>query len=84
MVKKIKQDKAIRVKVTKISDDRFKGNHPNGIYTGTISEGFVTQMPELGVRYRVGSLLTSMVTQPLDKNNNFKTLYSTYKLEILK
>lgn len=83
MSNKIKREEAIAVKVTKISDDKFEGNHLNNIFEGYSSEGFVTDMPQIGVRYGVGNLLTSMVTQTLDKDNIFKTLYSTYKLEIL-
>jgi hypothetical protein len=84
MNNKIKREEAIAIKITKLSDDTFEGNHPNNVYAGTVSEGFVTKMPEIGERYSVGSFLTSMVTQTLDKDSVFKTLYSTYKLEILK
>jgi hypothetical protein len=77
-----------RLKLTKLSDDAFEGNHPNGINEGYVIEGFEIEPPTIGERYAVlrskmdsWSFSTSMVTSPLDENGIFKTTYSTYKVE---
>ncbi len=74
-----------RVRLTKLSDDAFDGNHPNGIYEGYIKEGIELVPPTVGERYYVGlasNFSTSPVTKIINKNK-FKTMYSTYKLEYL-
>ncbi len=73
----------LKVKLTKISDDYFKGNHPNGIYKGYIKEGYTPKLPTIGERFYVGAFSTSLVIKELNQENIFKTTYSTYKLEIL-
>lgn len=78
-----------RIKITKLSDDYFKGNHPNGIIEGYAKEGFMINKPKIGERFTVHesklyfSFTTSEVTEELNKDNIFKTTYSTYKLEYL-
>lgn len=76
-------NKRKKVKLTKISDDRFEGNHPNGIYAGHIEKGFMIKEPEIGERFYVGFFSTSPVTELPNEEGIFKTTYSTYKLEIL-
>lgn len=85
-----------KIKLTKISDDKFEGNHPNGINTGFTITGIEVSPPTIGARFGVHhhkeylgeeallpAILTSTVLSTLDSNNEFKTLYSTYKLEYL-
>lgn len=74
------------VKLIKLSDDVYNGNHPNGIYAGIECIGHLqSTKPTVGKRYRfIGltmgdCLLTSIVTEILE-NNKFKTENSTYQL----
>lgn len=73
--------------LTKISDDKFNGNHPNGINQGLVLKGNFTKKPTKGERFyfnseKISYFSTSTVTEELNENGIFKTLYSTYKLEI--
>ncbi len=71
-----------RVRLTKLSDDRFSGSHPNGIIQGYTKEGVLHSSPEVGSAVYVGGMHTSTVTEIVD-TNTFKTLNSTYKIEYL-
>lgn len=78
-----------KVKITKLSDDTFNGKHPNGIYEGYTKIGIEQAPPTLGDRYYVSdpnrmfnSFSTSPVKEIIDENN-FKTIYSTYKIEYI-
>lgn len=76
-----------KVILTKISDDTFNGNHPNGIYTGMVIKGLELNPPTVGERYVVhcqDGFSTSIVTRKPNKDGIFKTMYSTYKLEYVK
>ena len=42
-----------KVKLIKISDDIFGGNHPNGINEGYVKHGFEIEPPTIGNRYFV-------------------------------
>jgi hypothetical protein len=77
-----------RVKLTKLSDDVFGGNHPNGINEGYVAKGFEMNPPTIGERYAVlcskmdfWPFSTSIVQSEVDENGIFKTTYSTYKVE---
>lgn len=73
-----------RIKLTKLSDDYFKGHHPNMIFEGHKESGIVNVLPVIGERFYVGSFSTSMVEEILKQSEKeiiFKTVYSTYKLE---
>lgn len=72
-----------KYRVTKITDDRFDGEHPNGINAGYVAEGYMPFLPTEGEMFYLGHLRTSTVTQALDKNGIFKTNNSTYKLEYI-
>lgn len=71
-----------KVKITKLSDDFFEGNHPNHIYEGYTKIGLESNPPKVGEMYWVNEFHTSLVQEILDENT-FKTLYSTYKIEYL-
>jgi len=71
-----------RIRLTKISDDEFQGNHPNGINAGYIKEGFFTDRPEIGECFYVDNFRTSRVTYIID-DETFQTENSTYRLEYL-
>lgn len=71
-----------RAKLTKIKDNRFGEEHPNGINTGYRREGYLIQEPKVGVSCMLDNFATSMVTKVLD-DNTFETLNSTYKIEYL-
>lgn len=76
----IKHDKIVRI--TKIIDHEFNGNHPNGINTGFIKQGVEVEPPQIGERYYVG---LNFSTSPVTKitKGTIKTTYSTYKLEYI-
>lgn len=72
-------------RLTKLSDDKYEGKHPNGVYEGHTSKGFIVVEPEVESFCWCGSLRTSMITEILEESEKlivFKTLNSTYKLEI--
>ena len=73
---------AKRVRVTKLSDDVFNGNHPNGIQEGFVREGILWQAPKIGESCWVGDFCSSVVTEIIDETT-FKTRNSTYKIEEL-
>jgi hypothetical protein len=70
----------------KLSDERFNGNHPNGINPGSTKK--IETMPEIpivGECYWFGSRRTSIVTEILyltDSEYKFKTLNSTYLVKL--
>lgn len=72
--------------LTKMSDDKFNGKHPNNIDEGYVSSGIITAKPIVGYSCVVGHLVTSIVTEIISENKKkivFKTLNSTYKLEYI-
>lgn len=79
----------MKVRVTKITDDKFKGKHPNGINEGYITEGDEISQPRVGEPYSIFNVngydalefKTSTVTQV--SKTMFKTLNSTYKREVI-
>jgi hypothetical protein len=76
------------VKLTKVSDNRYNGQHPNGIDKGHTITGYpIENKPIIGHRFIVRNLgrflSTSLITEIIDKNT-FKTENSTYKLEYIK
>lgn len=77
-----------KIRLTKVSDDHFEGNHPNGIYTGYVKEGMSKLPPVVGERFYCNSghirdgFSTSTVMEIID-DNTFKSRYSTYKIELL-
>lgn len=79
--------KGDRVILTKLSDDFFEENHPNGIYTGFTQIGELTEDITVGERVLVRGkrfddyLHTSKVVKIID-DTTFKTTYSTYKIEL--
>lgn len=72
----------IKVRITKLKDEVFDGNHPNGIQEGYVKEGILWQAPEVGVSCRLDNFRTSVVTEIIDETI-FKTRNSTYKIEKL-
>lgn len=74
-----------RVKLVKLVDNKFKGEHPNGINTGHEVVGQELAPIAIGKAYVVlagliGSLRTSAVQSLPDEQGIFTTLNSTYKL----
>lgn len=70
--------------LTKLSDDKFEGNHPNGFNVGPTARGTVSQKPKVGISCVVGSIYTSTVSEIVSEEEGrivFKTLNSTYELE---
>ena len=74
-------------KLEKLTDDKFEGLHPNGIYEGHTVLGFIISELTIGERFEIcgaGNFLsTSPVTEIVSitpEETIFKTLNSTYKL----
>ena len=70
------------VKITKIADEKFNGNHPNDINEGYSTTGLLLSDIEVGKPALIGSLRTSLVTGIID-DNQFRTMNSKYKIEYL-
>lgn len=72
------------VRITKVSDDAFGGNHPNGINQGYTASGFeLNGKPTIGYRYHVGDKFSTSIVVAIISKTTFKTLYSTYKLKYM-
>lgn len=74
-----------RVKLIKLVDNKFKGDHPNGINVGHEVVGQEIEPVTVGKAYVVlaglrGSLRTSAVKSLPDEQGIFTTINSTYKL----
>ena len=74
-------------KLEKLTDDKFEGLHPNGIYEGHVVVGHTITNLKIGERFEIlgpGQYLnTSPVTEIISttpEETIFKTLNSTYKL----
>lgn len=73
-------------KLTKVSDDKFKGSHPNKINKDYSITGYFEKSPIIGESFRIigkglrNSLITSVVIEIVNEET-FRTLNSTYKLE---
>ena len=82
----MKAKKGDRVVLTKISDDKFDGNHPNGIIEGYTRVGKLINDVIIGDQVLVVNnthyLRTSEVTEIID-DITFKTENSTYKIEVI-
>lgn len=79
--------KGKKVRVVKLTDDKFNGEHPNGIYEGSERVGYPTEELEVGKRFYISTntnwFMTSLVTEIVD-DKTFKTENSTYSIEIVK
>lgn len=71
--------KGTQVKVTKLSDERFNNDHPNGINPGYEKCGTLLEDIELGYSIRINNLTTSWITEIIDENT-FRTKNSIYKV----
>jgi len=76
------------IKLTKVSDDFFNGNHPNGIYEGYTRIGELQDDITVGKRCHIVHPLTGEYLSTSDVvsfDGEFMiTTYSTYKAELLK
>lgn len=66
--------------ITKISDNHFGGNHPNGINKGYTHLGWSFKPPKVGERFYIGTFSTSIVRKIVNETT-FLTTYSTYKIK---
>jgi len=77
----------MKVKVTKILDDKFNDNHPNKINTGYEKTGdMINSELRVGECVMILTLGTWFSTSPIEEiidNSTFKTANSTYKIEYL-
>lgn len=81
----MKLKKGDSVILTKITDDKFNGEHPNGIIAGYTRSGILQHDIEVGMAVLVIGparyLCTSDVTEIID-DNTFKTRNSTYNIDL--
>ncbi len=73
------------VKLTKLDDTKFNGQHPNGINTGSVRTGKAGRLQVDLVFYMLtdrGLFHTSTVTK-INNDMTFNTLNSVYKVEVL-
>ena len=72
------------IKLTKISDNKFDGNHPNGIIEGTERIGVLAIPIEVGESVMITGIfdyfITSTVTEIID-DHTIKTKNSTYFIQ---
>lgn len=79
----------MRLKITKISDLKFNGNHPNGINKGYTKVSNAENLPVIGERFimtgnRVEDFLATSIVESIDlEEKTFMTTNSKYKYEIL-
>lgn len=75
--------------LTKQSDDKFGGRHPNDIYEGySVRGGYYSEKPTIGETFEISSRMnkyfhTSVVTEIVEETNEriiFTTMNSTYEL----
>ena len=72
------------IEITKLSDDVFDGEHPNGIQAGYVKRGVVYEDPEPGSSFiLVNGFYTSNVKSWDPETGILKTKNSTYKIEVL-
>jgi len=72
-------------KITKLSDDKFEGQHPNFIDEGYVKEGVFIEVPKVGDNFYLHDFRTSIVKEIMSQTEKeiiFKTENSTYKLEL--
>ena len=78
--------KGKKVRLVKLTDDKYNGKHPNGIYEGQEKVGYAQYELTVGMRFYIDSgykwFLTSRVTEIVDERT-FKTDNSTYSIEII-
>ena len=78
------------VKVVKLSDDKYDWFHPNGVFRGYTVYGEIENPPIEGEALLIvkakgdahGWFHTSVITEIVDENT-FKTLNSTYHIEMI-
>lgn len=83
-------ERGTKIRLYKISDDVFEGKHPNDIGAGFEIIGHVVTPLEVGGALFIDHCThrmyewfhTSTITEIIDEQT-FKTLNSTYKIEIL-
>lgn len=78
----------IKARITKVIDDMFEGQHPNGIDVGYTKAGYLIKMPTIDETFKLYSENGAMIfhTSTVVKVVNeyiFETLNSTYKLDLL-
>jgi len=82
-------------KIIKLTDNKFKGKHPNEINEGHTFIGSFESLPEIGTSFTIihekfaayRYFKTSTITKIISQTDNeilFNTLNSTYSLEIIK
>ena len=78
--------KGKKVRLVKLTDDKYNGKHPNGIYEGQERISYAQNELEVGTRFYIDDginwFMTSRVTEIVD-DKTFKTENSTYSIEII-
>ena len=78
--------KGKKVRLVKLTDDKYNGEHPNGIYEGQERVNYAQNELEVGGKFYIDDginwFMTSRVTEIVDEKT-FKTENSTYSIEII-
>lgn len=77
------------ISITKLSDEVFNNDHPNGINPGYVNSGYVHELPIVGAPFIIETginriLKTSPVVSYDPKTGILKTENSTYQIKIIK
>ena len=83
---KIPVNIAPKVRIKKLSDDKFGGNHPKDINEGFLTEGNTFGKPKVGESFWVDNFATSTITEIIEDTpirGVFKTSNSTYLWEVI-
>tara|TARA_R110002126_G_scaffold88759_7_gene212579 strand:+ start:19702 stop:19974 length:273 start_codon:yes stop_codon:yes gene_type:complete len=83
---KIPVDITPKVRIKKLSDDKFGGEHPKDINEGFLIEGDIISKPKVGESFWVDNFATSTITEIVEDTpimGVFKTLNSTYFWEVI-
>ena len=78
----------VAVRVTKLKDNKFNGNHPNFINEGYKTEGFIHMgtVGDILYIYGLGRWLRTSLIKSIEENEGYDLVHtenSTYKIEKL-
>lgn len=73
----------MKIRLTKIKDLRFNGNHPNDINEGYVKEGEMLKPLTIGKRFYVGMWFSTSPVVKTNNDNTFETENSLYRIDFI-
>lgn len=73
----------MKIRLTKIKDLRFDGNHPNNINEGYVKEGEMLKPLTIGERFYVGMWFSTSPVVKTNNDNTFETENSLYRIDFI-